>query len=304
MSLRAARRCAVILAVTIAIPANTALAQTPNRNAAKVSASISGINQFDADLDDGGNAGWSGFIISGAYSQPVAPRFDLGVTLRYDYQKWRFSDPVAFGGASPWQNLNAIAFGLSLDYAYQDDLRLSAAPVFGWSYATGASASNAMNYGAVLSMTKLFSPRLMLGGGVSVFRQIDETKVFPFVIVQWQIDDRWRLANPFRAGPAGGAGIELAYAVNDTWEIAGGGAYRSSRFRLDDSGIAPGGVGESRLFPAFVRATHKMGAQTTLEIYAGVSAGGHISATDKQGHKSATDYQSAPAVGLTLAHRL
>jgi hypothetical protein len=29
------------------------------------------------------------------------------------------------------------------------------------------------------------------------------------------VDDRWRLANAFRAGPAGGAGLELAYAVDD-----------------------------------------------------------------------------------------
>lgn len=304
MSLRAPRHCTLFLAVTSALLANAALAQTPSRKEAALFASVSGINQFDADLDEGGNAGWSGLILNGTYGQPVTPRLDFGLTLRYDYQNWRFSDPVAFGGATPWHILNAIAFGLSLDYAYQDDLRFGVAPVFGWSYETGASASDATNYGAVLSVTKRFSPRLMLGGGVSVFRQIDDTKAFPFVIVQWQIDDRWRLTNPFRAGPAGGAGIELAYAVSDTWEIAGGGAYRSSRFRLDDSGIAPGGIGESRLFPVFARATRKLGAQTTLELYAGVSARGRISVTDTQGHETATDYDSAPAIGLTLAHRL
>jgi hypothetical protein len=47
-----------------------------------------------------------------------------------------------------------------------------------------------------------------------------------------------------------------------------------------------------------------MGPQTTIEFYAGVSAGGRISVTDGQGRKSATDYTSAPAIGLTLAHRL
>lgn len=303
MPLRALAPSIVIVAVANSLLAKAALAQTPNRNEGVAAAAVSGIYQSDADLEGGGNAGSAGLILNGSYSKPITPQFGFGFTLRYDYENWRFSNPVAFGGTSPWKNINALALGVTFDYAYASDLRLGISPVFGWSYETGAGTSNVLDYGAVLSATKVFSPQLMLGGGVSVVRQIDETKVFPFVVLRWQIDERWRLANPFRAGPAGGAGLELAYAADDDWEIAGGGAYRSYRFRLDDEGIAPGGIGENRFFPLFARVSRKLGAQTKLEFYAGVSAGGRLAVTDKEGDDTHSDYQTAPAFGVTLAHQ-
>ena len=48
--------------------------------------------------------------------------------------------------------------------------------------------------------TRIFSPDLVFGVGAGVFRQIDETKVFPFLVVNWKITDRLRLGNPLQAG--------------------------------------------------------------------------------------------------------
>jgi len=295
---------AAALALAGALLSNPALAQAPGGNELNGTISVTGVYQFGSDLDQGGDVGWATVIASGGWSRQVTPQFGVGLTLRYDYEKWRFSNPVAFQGQAPWDQLNALSLGVSLDYAYAADLRFGVTPVIEWAYETGASANNVLNYGAILSATKTFSPQLVLGAGVGVFRQIDETKVFPFLIVRWQIDDHWRLASPFRAGPAGGAGLELAYTINDSWEIAGGGAYRSYRFRLDDSGLAPGGVGENRFFPLFLRASRTFGPATRLDLYAGVSAGGRLSVDSAQGNEVARDdYKTAPALGITLLHR-
>ena len=91
-------------------------------------------------------------------------------------------------------------------------------------------------------------------------REIDETKAFPFVLVDWRINDRLRLANPTQAGPAGGAGLELAWTLDDRWEIAGGGAWRTYRFRLDRNGPTPDGIGESRGVPLFLRTSYAVRA--------------------------------------------
>lgn len=304
--MRPRRPSVAVAALVVAgtLLSNVVHAQAPKGNELDGSLAVTAVHQFDSDLDAGGSAGWSTVILNGAWTRQVSPQLGVGLTLRYDYEKWSFSNPAAFGGKAPWDQLNALALGFPLDYAYAPDLRFSVTPAIEWAYETGASTSDVVNYGAVMSVTRIFSPTLVLGAGVGVFRQIDETKVFPFLIVQWQIDERWRLANPFRAGPAGGAGLELAYAVDDHWEIAGGGAYRSYRFRLADTGIAPGGVGEHRFFPLFVRATRKFGPATRLDFYVGASLGGQVSVDSAQGAAvGRDDYKAAPALGLTLLHR-
>lgn len=303
MPTRRLRQSAVVFTALSVLTLDAANAQTPERKES-ASASISGIYQFDADLDGGGNTGWSGLIANASWSEQVTPKLGLGLSFQYDYQDWRFSNPAALGGASPWGKLNMLNIGLDVDYAYQDDLRVGVSPYFGWSYETGTSSNDIYDYGAIVTVTKIFSPRLILGAGVGVFRQVNDTKVFPILIVQWQIDDRWRLANPFRAGPSGGAGLELAYAFDDNWEAAVGGSYRSYRFRLDDQGIAPNGVGENRFIPVFARVTRKLGPSSRLDLYAGLSAAGRVSLENSKGGTLAeVDYDSAPILGLSFVHR-
>ncbi len=126
----------------------------------------------------------------------------------------------------------------------------------------------------------------------------------PFVIVRWQIDDRWRLANPFPAGPAGGAGLELAYSPDERWEFAAGGAHRTTRFRLDGDGVTNGGIGENKYFPLFARISRNFGPRTQVDLYAGIAVGGRLSVSDAHDNTLAKDdYSVAPLVGLTLSHR-
>ena len=79
-----------------------------------------------------------------------------------------------------------------------------------------------------------------------MFHQFYETKVFPFPVIDWQIDDHWKLTNPFQAGPAGGAGLELNYAFNERWEMGIGGSYRSYVFRLSRDGPVGNGIGREQ----------------------------------------------------------
>ena len=266
--------------------------------------SITGVNTFNTDLDSGGDFHWATGIVSGSVTRQFTPQFSAGVALRYDFQDWKFGSPSAFGGQAPWKYLNAPSIAVNLNYAYQPDLLIGVTPTIGWGYESGAGSGNALIYGAIVSATKVFSPSLVLGLGAGIVRLIDETKVFPFVIINWQIDEHWRVANPFSAGPAGGAGVELAYAPDDRWELAIGGAYRLYRFRLNDSGPAPRGVGENRFLPLFARVTRKLGPQTRIDLYAGASVAGRLSVDDANSNGFAQDdYKTAPAIGLTLAHR-
>ena len=75
--------------------------------------------------------------------------------------------------------------------------------------ASGAETGESLSYGAVLSAAYAFGPDLMVGLGAGVFERLDQSEVFPYVVIDWKINDRLRLTNPFRAGPVGPAGLEL-----------------------------------------------------------------------------------------------
>jgi hypothetical protein len=303
MPCRALSHAAAAFLAAALLP-TASFAAPPQPGEVSASASLSGIYQFDTDLDDGGDFRWAAGIASASFTRQVTPRFSAGLALRYDYEDWKFSRPVAFGGVAPWGHLNAPNISANLGYAFDAGLQIGIAPVFGWAFESGAKTSEALTYGAILVASKVFSPSLMVGAGMGIIRQVDDTKVFPFLIVNWQIDDRWRLGNPFPAGPAGGAGLELTYAPDDRWEFAIGGAKRSTRYRLDDSGVAPGGIGENRLFPLFARVARNFGPQTKVDLYAGIALGGRLSLSDAGDTTVAKDgYSTAPLIGLTLSHR-
>jgi len=278
-----------------------AQAQAAKPNAVAVSAGITGLGTFDTDLDNsGGSFSWTGVIASGSLTHRVNAQWAVGLNVGYAYEHWSFSTPSAFGDEAPWGTINRPSVGATISYQMSDDLGLFVSPQFEWDYETG-NDSNGQNFGAVLGATKVFSRDLVAGIGAGIFRQINETKVFPFLIVNWQIDDKWKLANPFQAGPAGGAGLELSYAIDDRWELAGGGTYREYRFRLKDSGPTPDGIGQNQGIPLFARLTRKLGPKGRLDLWAGATVAGKLKLRDTNGNELvSSDYNAAPFLAVTL----
>ncbi|MFO1322994.1 MAG: DUF6268 family outer membrane beta-barrel protein [Burkholderiales bacterium] len=262
-----------------------------------------GLTQFDTDLDSGGSFDWGGGAASAAVVRQFSPQFAGGVSVRYEYQRWNFSEPARFGGRAPWRDVRNPEVGLSFVYAPSDEWQVLVAPSVSWAYANGASAGDAVQYGAVAIASRDFSPTLTLGVGAAVFRQIDETKVFPFVAVRWQIDDHWTLANPFEGGPTGGAGLELTYTFANGWEAGFGGTYRSYAFRLGPDGPAPNGIGENAFIPIFFRLSRNVGKEAQVDLYAAALANGTLKVKNQDGNEVARDdYRTAPALALTFRY--
>ncbi len=105
----------------------------------------------------------------------------------------------------------------------------------------------------------------------------------------------------FEADVLGPAGLELSYTINDRWYLGGGGVYRSFRFRLDDEGVAPNGIGENEGIVSFLR-LHRTGDKgLDLNIYIGATVDGRLELKDSEGHKLASgDYDTAPFVAVTF----
>jgi hypothetical protein len=259
--------------------------------------------QFDTKLDGGSEFSVTRFLFQFDLSKRIDGARNMGISLFYDYEDYDFRGATSFAGPSPWNTVHRIGFGIPFVQRLDSGWRLIVTPSAEFSRESGAGWGNALEYGAVLSAGKRVGDTLTLGIGAGVFYRLEEVSAFPYLVVDWRITERLRLANPLRAGPTGPAGLELVCAVSDGWDLGVGGAYRSIRFRLDDEGAAPDGVGEVRAIPAWLRLSHRTGP-FALDAYAGAVLGGRLSVEDERGGSpAAANYDPAPFAALRIQAR-
>jgi len=265
------------------------------------SASVAGgyLYQFETAISGGGEFRISRAFVNADVTGTAGSPTLLGLGLTYDREEYTFSGPSGLSVPAPWGTIHRIGFSPSVLHPISTDWRILVAPSIGYAGEEGADPGDALVYGAVLSATKTIGPDLSLGLGAGAFRQIGRWRVFPFLSVRWRINDRWRLSNPLRVGPAGPAGLELAYSFDGNWEAAAGGAYRSYRFRLDEDGAVPGGIGEIRGTPLFARLSRTWRNGWRADLYAGVVLGGTLDIENGRGDRiGSASYDPAPLAGL------
>lgn len=266
-------------------------------------ASVTPIFEGDADLDRGGDFSVSGVVLRVGATRTLSGN-TVGVTFNYDYYDSSFSNPVAFGGVAPWGNLMRYGVSVPLSFTLNDGWSLSVLPSVDWFKENGANTGDSLVYGAGIAAIKSFGDSGRLGLGVSAFKHIEDTKVFPLIIVDWRLGDRWRLVNPLPSGPSGPAGLELDYQFDNDWSFGFGGAYRVGRFRLSETGPVPDGVGETTGVPIFLRATRNLGETLTLSLYVGAVAQGRLRVEDRNGNLlREDDFDLAPLFALTVLGR-
>lgn len=272
----------------------------------KASVSVVGINQFNTKLNSGGNFGWSYASASLGLLNNISPVTTVGVSLRYETEFWNWSNMQAYnlGGKNPWGTIQSPGVSFVYTHKFDSDWKLNLIPTIESTAEQGAELGNSLTYGAIINASKQLSPTLNLGLGSGVFRQIDTNRIFPFIVIDWKITDRWNLNNPFPGGPAGGAGLELSYAVTPQFKISGGAAYRSYRFRLSSSSAYAGGVGQNKFVPIFARFSYAFDRTTLLDLYTIANVGGSVSAFDQSGNTVlSTNYKTAPAIAVSLVKR-
>lgn len=266
--------------------------------------SLTPFYHFDSDLDAGGDASFAGVFTSFGRSWALDERSSLGFRLQFDYEDWDFSGAQGFGGADPWDDISRFTLAVPYRFVASNGLIWNVTPAVGYTGESGASSSDSIEYGATLSAVQRVHPDLLLGLGIGVFDQIEDTTVFPFVIVDWQINQRWRLSNPVQAGPAGPAGLELSYALSNGWEAGLAVAYRSNRHRLDKDGPFPDGVGEHRYIPVVARMGRSLSETLKLDFYLGAETGTRLRVEDRNGNRLFEDDQDPGVLlGASLVGR-
>ena len=185
---------------------------------------------------------------------------------------------------------------------FDEQWTLFAIPTLRFYGESGADSGDSATGGALAGVSYRVNDRLTIGPGLGVLSQIeDSVSIFPILIVDWKITDRISLETGRGLGATQGPGLNLNYRLSDTWSFGLGGRYESLRFRLDDRGSAPDGVGEDRSVPVYLSATYSRGRDLQISAIGGVELNGELRLEDSQGRRLARDnYESAPFLGATF----
>ncbi len=265
--------------------------------------SVTPIWQGNATIDNGGDFDAAGVAIRAGTGSGFGAGHRAGITFHYDYLDYDFSSRTAFGDA-PWSQMQRFGFSVPFMFSGADGWFYGITPSVEWSRENGADLGESVIYGGILSATKAFAPDQRLGLGLGVFSDLEETKLIPILVVNWRLNDRWSLVNPLPAGPAGPAGLELNYRLDNGWDLGLGAAYRSLRFRLSENGPAPDGVGVERGVPIFLRLSADLSDQASFFLYAGAVVGGELRVEDSSGNLLREEsFDPAPLLGATFRMR-
>lgn len=261
---------------------------------------------FDADLDEAGEVSVARAFTGLGSDVPVGEKWRWRSGALYTFSDYDFDAAAAFGGTEPWEQVHVVRLATALSYALNSSWSVYAGPLFTYAAEEGASFSSSVTGGGILGARYSPNERLTLNLGISASSDLDDDpSIFPIIAIKWQLSEDWTLRTAsLDAGSTGGAGIDLTRKISPQWSIGAGAAYLSSRFRLDDEGFAPDGVGEDTRVAAFVRFVYAPKKNLEIALLAGANVGGEIRIEDDDGHRLfEEDYDPMPFLGANLVWR-
>ena len=258
--------------------------------------------QADTALDTGGEFGLERIYLSGSASRMVQGRWRLSMALSYGYEGYDFSGGSGFGGLDPWDKVQEFRASLPLQYIGGEKWRFFAVPSLRLHAETGASTGDGVNGGLLAGAAYRVSDRLTIGPGFGAFSEIEgDPSLFPILLVDWRISDTLSLETGRGFAASRGPGLQLRWRHSPDWQFSLGARYEKTRFRLDDEGPAPGGVGETRSLPLFATARRRLTDDVALTLVGGAGLDERLRLEDAQGRRVAeSDASTAPFVGATL----
>jgi hypothetical protein len=257
------------------------------------------VKQFETSIDSGGDFEIDNFFVRASASRNFANAWNAGITVDYGEDRYKFSGNSGFGGLDPWSTVRNIRVSLPIRYRTDSNWTFIGVPSLRYSGERGASFSDSQLWGLFAGAAYRFSDSLTIGPGFGVFTDIeDSNSVFPILLIDWKISDTLSLRTGAGLEASRGPGVSLSWAPAEKWSFGLGTRYEKSRFRLDDSGPAPDGVGEDRSVPVAISAKYMPSRDLELTLLAGVEFAGRLRLEDRRGNRlSDSDYDKAPFAG-------
>lgn len=271
-----------------------------------ISATANIAHQGRTDLDAGGDVAVTQVGAQVGASRRLGMRQSVGINLGMVHHQYRFSDTSALGGTEePWEDVQSTSIGFPMRLSTTNNWSLMLIPSLRTSAESGASQDDAFTGGAIVGTAYRFSDRLTLGPGFGAFSAIeDDFSFFPFLLIDWDITERLSLSTGRGQGASGGPGLSLGWAATPNWNLGLAGRYESLRFRLDEDGPAPEGVGEDSSVALMGFLNRSFGRRLTAGASLGLEMARELELEDAAGRRVAKDDADPTFVaGLTLTAR-
>lgn len=285
--------------------AGAADAQTAPDGPWRFGVTLSGAHMFDASLDGGGEMSVNRWFAQASLNYDLDRRTGVGLIVGGGVEDYDFSGGAALGGGVPWGQINEVRVGIPVRFSPAEKVDVFAIAAMRWHAEDGASLDDGRTEGLIAGATYQISDRLRIGPGIGVFSQIEDgAAVFPILLVDWRISERLSFSTGSGFAATQGPGVALNWQATDALRLGIGARTEDSRFRLDDSGPAPGGVGEERGVPIYLTADWRPIPTASVTAVAGVKVAGSLRLEDSRGRTLAKDdFDPAPFLGLAGALR-
>ena len=258
--------------------------------------------QGDTDLSKGGSFSASRTFLRGTSIYALENDASVGVSASFGVFDYDFGDATQ----RPWDDIQDIRLSIPTRFRASETATVFLSPQVRWDYESGADRSDSTTYGLFAGVAWKISDSLTIGPAFGAYSQLEESgaDVFPAILVDWDITDRWNLNTGAGLGATGGPGLTLGYKLSDTSRIALSARSESVRFRLDDKGLAPDGVGEDESIPVVISYQYNPNPGLSLSAFVGAEFDGQLKLDDASGNQiSRQSYDTAPLGGLAVRFR-
>jgi len=265
---------------------------------------IDGVAAFqgNADLSDGGDFSASRAFLRATGLYNFGGGTSAGLSISYGQLDYDFSET----DNQPWTDIRDIRISTPVRFRVGETASVFVSPQVRWDYQSGVEASDGRTYGVFAGLAWEVSDSLTIGPAFGAFTQLEDssTDFFPALLVDWDIDDRWNLNTGSGIGATRGPGLTLSYVLNDDLNLSLTARSEQLRFRLDDEGLAPNGIGEDRSVPVVAALTYSPNPGLSLSAFAGAEFDGQLTLEDANGNEiTQQSYDTAPLAGVTFRLR-
>ena len=226
--------------------------------------------------------------------------WDLNYGFKYQFDGYDFAGRGFFGADDkPWTDIHTVVFNIGATVKLTKQWRGFFGGQFRFARETDAGWSDGFEGGGAFGASYSFDENLTLGGGLGIESQLeDSVYIYPIVVVDWRINDQWSVNTRITSGWGDTAGVQLIYDWTDSFQIALGANYDYQRFRLNDEGPTPDGVGHFTAMPVYLRFTWAPKPNIDLTAFVGMNVSGELESQNRMGNTvSKHDYGAAAMVG-------